>query len=322
LKRRPLLESITEHWPAKVTSLAAAALLFLFYRINTMEERFFSVPLRVNPPAGLAMARNYPKSARVTLRGKEEAIFSVLEEDIDVYADFGRFNTEGQMRVPVRVRRTGSSLNIEPLDIRVEPAEISITLEPYVAKSVPVRAVLSGTPPPGYDLVQSSVTPPVVEISGARSVVGAVDHLSTQEIDLSGRSQDFTVEVPIQRDSPLLGYPRIGSVVFRGIVREGVVIRTFEAVDIITVDLAAQLAMAEPLPKGSLRVQGTQSAIEGLAAGQLRLVLDCSGLSRPGRVLLRPQPDVPPGIVVLKFEPQELDLTILSARKEGEGRGE
>jgi len=322
LKRRPLLERVTDHWPAKVISLAAAALLFLFYRINTMEERFFGVPLRVSPPAGLAIARTYPKSARVTLRGKEEAIFSVLEEDIEVYADFGRFNSEGQMRIPVRVRRTGSSLNIEPLDIRVEPAEISITLEPHQGKSVPVRAVFTGTPPPGYDLVQSSVTPAALEISGARSVVNGVDHLSTEEIDLSGRSADFTVQVPIVRDRPLLAYPRDSVVVLRGIIREAVVIRTFENIDIISVDLSPRLAMAAPLPKGSLRVQGTQGVIEALAAGQLRLVLDCSGVTRPGRVQLRPKPDIPPEIVVLKFEPQELELTILSAAQEGEERSE
>jgi YbbR domain-containing protein len=316
LKRRPLLERITDNWPAKIISLAAAALLFLFYRINTMEERFFSVPLRVSPPAGLAIAKPYPKSARVTLRGKAEAIFSVLEDDIEVYADFGRFNTEGQMRVPVRVKRTGSSLNIEPLDIRVEPAEISITLERHQVKTVPVRPVLTGTPPPGYDLVQSSVTPPALEISGARSVVNATDHLSTQEIDLSGRSADFTIEVPILRDSPLLTYPRDATVVFRGIVREAVVIRTFDNVDIISVDLSPQLRLAAPLPKGSVRVQGTQAAIEALGAGQLRLVVDCSGVSKAGRVLLRPQPDIPPDIVVLKFEPQELELTILPARGE------
>ena len=76
---------------------------------------------------------------------------------------------------------------------------------------------------------------------------------------------------------------------------------------------------AEPLPRGSLRVQGRQALIEALGPGQLRLVLDCSRITRPGRVRLRPQPDTPPEIVVLKFEPQELELTILPARGEVDG---
>ena len=54
---RQLLERIAHNWPVKVLSVALAVLLFLFYRISSLEERFFSVPLdlRINEnlvPAG------------------------------------------------------------------------------------------------------------------------------------------------------------------------------------------------------------------------------------------------------------------------------
>lgn len=318
MKRRHLLDVILANWPAKVISLAAAALLFLFYRVNTMDERFFSVPLHVDPPAGLAIARPYPKSARVTLRGKEEAIFSVLEQDIEVYADFGRFQSEGQYRIPVRVTRKGTSLNIEPLDIRVEPSEISITLEQRIEKSLAVEPVLTGAPPPGYELVQYSVTPQTVEVSGARSLVDSVEELRTEQIDLEGRTGDFTEQVAIVEDNPLLDYSRESTVIFRGIVREAVIIKTFEDVDIISIDLSPDLRPAEPLPKGSIRIQGNQRAIESLLPEQLLLVIDCSGIEKPGPVTVFPQPDVPPEFVVLKFEPQKLELTFILAEGEGE----
>jgi hypothetical protein len=316
LKRSRFLESVLSNWPAKIISLAAAALLFLFYRVNTMDERFFSVPLRVDPPAGLAISKPYPKSARVTLRGKEEAIFSVIEEDIEVYADFSRFQSEGEYRVPVRVARGGTSLNIEPLDIRVEPAEISVTLEQKIEKTVPLEPVIRGSPPLGYDLVQYTIVPDSVQISGARSLVNAVDEIELEEVDLEGRTEDFTEQVAILEENPLLEYPRERTVVFRGIVREAVIIKTFENVDIISIDLSPDLRLAEPLPKGSIRIQGNQRAIEALPPEQLRLVIDCGDIEKPGPETVYPQPDIPPEFMVLKFEPQKLDLTFILAGME------
>jgi hypothetical protein len=314
---RKFLEGIYSNWPAKIISLAAAALLFLFYRVNTMDERFFSVPLEVNPPPGLAISKPYPKSARVTLRGKEEAIFSVIEEDVEVYADFGRFQSEGQYRVPVRVVRRGSSLNIEPLDIRVEPAEISVTLEQKIEKSVPLEPVISGSPPAGYDLVQYTIVPDSIQVSGPRSLVDSIESVRLEEIDLEGRTGDFTEEVSILEEDPLLDYSRNRPVTFRGILREAVIIKTFENVSIISIDLSPDLRLASPLPKGSIRIQGNQRAIEALLPEQLRLVIDCGEIEKPGPETLFPQPDIPPEFVVLKFEPQELELTfILSGMEE------
>ena len=317
MKRRRFMEAVLSDWPAKIISLAVAALLFLFYRVNTMDERFFSVPLQVDPPPGLAIGKPYPKSARVTLRGREEAIFSVIEEDIAVYADFGRFQSEGQYRVPIRVARQGSSLNIEPLDIRVEPAEISITLEQRIEKTVPLEPVIRGSPPAGYDLVQYTIVPDSVQISGPRSIVNATEKIELEEVDLEGRTGDFTEQVMIVEENALLDYSRERAVVFRGIVREAVIIKTFENVDIISIDLSPDLRLAQPLPKGSIRIQGNQRSIESLPPEKLRLVIDCGEIEKPGPETLFPKPDIPPEFVVLKFEPQKLELVfILSGMEE------
>jgi hypothetical protein len=282
-----------------------------------MDERFFSVPLQVDPPPGLAISKPFPRSARVTLRGKEEAIFSVIEEDVEVFADLGRFQSEGQFRVPVRLFRGGSSLNIEPLDIRVEPAEILVTLEQRISKTVPLELVIKGSPPAGYDLVQYTLVPDSVQVSGPRSLINSVETIQLEEIDLDERTEDFTEQVAILEENTLVDYPRERTVVFRGIVREAVIIKTFENVDIISIDLSPDLRLAEPLPNGSIRIQGNQRAIEALPPGQLRLVIDCGEIEKPGPETLYPQPDIPSDFVVLKFDPQQLNLTfILSGMEE------
>ena len=38
---KKLTEKLLENWPAKIVCLALALLLFLFYRMSTLDERFF-----------------------------------------------------------------------------------------------------------------------------------------------------------------------------------------------------------------------------------------------------------------------------------------
>jgi hypothetical protein len=317
LKRRLLLDTLLDHWPAKVLSLAAAVLLFFFYRSSSLQERVFNVPLKLYIPAGMAVSKPYPRSVRVTLRGRGESLFSILEEDITVSADLSRVVTEGEFRVALRVTRKGSALGVSPLEVRVEPSQLRISLEKEIVKTVPVHPGIVGQPQHGYQLVQYSVSPQTVEVSGPRSVVQALESVSTEAVDVTGAKEDFSLTVPLLRDNPLVRFPREASVQFRGIVRPAVVIQAFQDVDLVCVDLPANMRIDEPLPKGSISLQGEQLALEGIPPGQLRLVADCGEVRRPGLYHLELKPEVPPGFVVLSYQPRSLAATFVIQPEEG-----
>jgi hypothetical protein len=319
MKSLRFLEAVLDHWPAKVLSLAAAAVLFFFYRASTLEERDFSVPLRLEVPADLAVSKPYPRSVRVTLRGRGESVFAILEEDIIVSADLDRFTGEGEFRVPLRVRRTGSAAGVEPLDVRVEPAELRLALEKEIVRTVRVQARLKGQPEHGYELSQYSVAPMSVEVTGPRSAVQSLESAATEEVDISGVREDFSLTVPLLRENSLVHYPREASVLFRGSVRPAQIIQAFQQVDVISVDLPAELRIADPLPKGSISLQGAQLELEAIPAGQLRLIADCGEVRRPGVYRLPLKPDVPPGFVVVRYEPRELTATFVVVPR-GAGR--
>jgi YbbR domain-containing protein len=316
LKLRRLCERLTVNWPAKLASLAAAAVLFFFYHYSSLEERSLSVPLKLNLPAGLAVATPYPKAVRVTLRGKAEDISGILEEDISVSGDLRRFDAEGQYRLSLRVTRAGSALKVAPLIVKVEPAELRLVLEKEAVKSVRIVPVIKGEPAHGYELAQYGIRPDTVEVSGPRTAVQALKEVNTEEVDVTGSSEDFSFEIPLARGNPLIRYPRESAVMFQGVVRPMEEIRNFEQVEIIGIDLAPDLAIAQPLPKGSIRLQGSLLAIEAIPAGSPKLILDCRNVRRPGTARLATKPDVPAGLIVLKYEPLELAVSFISKGKE------
>src|SRR6056297_2212650 len=119
LQLNKFFERIMHNWPIKILSIAAAVLLFLFNQMATLEERFLSIPLEIRTAEQFIPAENYPRTVRVTLRGQSEDINLVLEDDINVYADFSEYEEEGRYTVPIRVFKGGSLSHIEPLELQV-----------------------------------------------------------------------------------------------------------------------------------------------------------------------------------------------------------
>jgi len=108
-----LLERLLADWPAKILSLAGAIALSYFYQINKLEERPMSVPLVVVTNDDFVPASQYPRTVRLVLRGESNAIYAVLEGDIEATLDLRGYTGAGVWRVPVRVEKRGSALGID-----------------------------------------------------------------------------------------------------------------------------------------------------------------------------------------------------------------
>lgn len=312
MRDRKALSLLFSNLPVKIICLTAAVILLLFHRINTMTERFISVPLKVSVPSGYAIAAAYPRSVRVTLRGEEESIFPILEEDIEASVSLEGHKAAGVFRAQVKVAKKGTALGVEPLEVKVEPPEVVFTLERKIEKTVSLIPDIKGSPAYGYELVQYSLAPQTVTVRGPQGAVQGIRGLSTEEIDLTGRTGSFTQRVKVNLPSSLIGLAGDSSVDFRGTVQEALVSRQWDGVEIVCVDLPAGLRLKEPLPAGSVKVQGPQLAVDGLKPEQVRLIVDCSAVRRPGLWTVRPKPETPENITVAEFTPKELTVEFLS----------
>jgi hypothetical protein len=315
MKGRRLARALLADLPVKVICLTAAVILLLFHRVTTLTERFFSVPLEVSTPSGLAVASAYPKTVRITLRGAEESIFPILEEDVEAIVNLETHRTSGVYRAEVKVTRKGTAQNIEPLEINVEPQQINFTLEPLMERRVSVVPDLRGSPAYGYELVQSAVTPANVVIRGAKSRVQGVTALPTEEIDLTGRTSSFASKVKLILPNSLVRVAGEASADFRATIQESMVMRQLEAVQVMPMDLSTHLALKAAPVAGSMKIQGAQLVIDGVRADQVHLLLDCSAVRRAGQYTLHVRPETLPNATVLDWTPRDLLVDVVSSGK-------
>jgi YbbR domain-containing protein len=309
--RRMLLADL----PVKVICLAAAVVLLLFHRVTTLTERFFSVPLDVSTPAGFAVASLFPKTVRITLRGAGDAVFPILEEDVDARVDLTSYHAPGMYRAEVKVERKGTAQGVQPLEIRVEPQSITFALEPLSEKRVALSPDLKGTPAYGYELVQSGITPQDVVIRGAKSRVQSVTALSTEEIDLTGRTGSFAARVKILLPNTLVKVAGEAAADFHATIQESTVQHAFEGVVVAPFDLSPRLALKTVLSSGSVKLQGTQLAVDTVHPETLRLLLDLGGVKRAGTYTLQTRPEAVPGVMTLDWSPREVTVDIAASGK-------
>lgn len=302
-------------WPAKVLSFAAALLLFFFYRLNRLEERYLSVPLSVQMNEEYVPASQYPRSVRVTLRGESNALYAIQEEDLRAVLDLSSERGEGVAKAPVLIEKRGNALGIDPLEILAEPPEIAVAMERKVSRIVPITPSFRGYLEPGYELVSFDFSPAEVEIAGPASAVARVADVATDSIELSGRREDFTVKTRLARRDPLILVVGSDAVEFSAAVQQSLAVKTFDSLEIGVLGLSEGLELEEPLPFGSLKIQSSKADLRGYEPAAGVLYVDFSSVRRPGAYTLPVAASLPPDFAVDSYLPATVAVRLV-AKKE------
>ncbi len=316
MSRKPLPERILENWPAKVLSFMAAVLLFAFNQLNRLEERPMAVPLRLVGSEDLAPSSPYPRTVRIVLKGEANSIFAIQEGDLEAVLDLSAFKAEGVYRVPVVVEKRGSAFGIDPLEIRVDPSEVAIALEQRITRSVPVVPSFRGFLDPGFELASSELIPPTAEIEGPASLVRKASDVTTEFIELSGRSEDFNAVVRLQQRDPLLAFTGPGTVEFRAKIQKALAYRSFEGLSIQVEGLGPGLSLSGDLPPGTLRVSGSRSDLSFPLPPAGVLYVDLSLIDEPGVYTVPVGVRLPPGIRPEDWTPGAVTLAVVRSTEE------
>jgi len=219
MNSRELIARITEKWPVKILSVGAALLISMLYKMNTLETRFYSAPLRVESTNTLVPASSYPQMVKINLRGEKNSIFPIHEEDVEAYIDLSRYSFEDSYRIPVQIRKKGSALGIEPLEITVEPADILVRLENKISRDIKISPSFRGFLAEGYEMTSQSIIPDKITAEGPRSNVEALHEFNTAVIDLNERYGSFSVMINIINNDPLIVTHGSRMIEYRGTIQ-------------------------------------------------------------------------------------------------------
>ena len=282
LKISKIGEIIIRNWPSKILSLALAILLFYFYKINTTEVRYMSIPLDIILNSGFIAAELHPTEVKVSLRGSSESISLINEKDITAYADFSSRENSGVFHEPVRIKKSGNALYADPLEIRQDPSEIYLKIEEKLVKNLEVTPVIKGFPAENYELVSYSVVPDNMSIEGPMSIVEKITVLKTERISIDGRKESFSLPVRIDLDEEFINFIEGNEVQFRGKIDKSLIMKNIAplAIKIINNDISMMYELE--FNSGSIKIEAERGIIDSLDRENCSLYIDMKDVNVPG----------------------------------------
>jgi YbbR domain-containing protein len=189
--RRRLLEN----FGLKVTALVMAIILWFFVVSRGQSEISIDVPVELkNIPQGLESIKQGVKSVNVSLKGQDRILRNMKPSDVRVHVDLSKakkgkgiyYINKDDVKLPPTINITG-----------ITPSSVWIVLEKTIIKTVPVSAIMAGSPRKGFVVSSVEVLTKDVAIEGVRTEIDKVKFLSTEPVDVSDADKTFTQTVRI-----------------------------------------------------------------------------------------------------------------------------
>lgn len=216
-------------WPLRLLALVIAGALWLTtsfvpriqeLRVERVQQQI-DATVSYRTPDGF-MILNPEQTVTVTVRGRDEDVYSLSEDDVNVAIPFPENVAPGSIEAPIRVEDVTLPPGLEVLDIL--PSTLSLILDERKKVSVTVRPVPQGEPLVGFrvDLDNTVVIPAQVEIEGPAQEVESIGEVLAV-VDVNGRGiQEFEEQVQpsINNESVRIVRPNLVTVKVRMIVPE------------------------------------------------------------------------------------------------------
>lgn len=296
--------------PIKIICLTFAFIIFMFYRRSTLGKRYFSAPLNVENTNELVAASNYPRSVKVTLWGDALSIASINESDIEVYLDLSSYHGAGNFKVPIKTRINGSALNVDPLDITIEPKVVELRLEESASKRVPVYLALKGSSAKNYEVSQTVIDPTTVEARGPKSIIEKIENISTEAILLENRNTSFSGTANLLKTDPLVTITGSGKVDYWVQIVEKVVDKDFKNLEVSFKNLKDNLIVISEPVNVLITLSGTEKILEAFSPDADFVRVDCEEINEPGDYNLKVNLNLPDGLTVKTLFPDTIAVQI------------
>lgn len=179
-------------------TLMTSVSLWFFITYKGQSEMIVEASLEYkNIPRGLEISRQNIKKVNLNIRGHERLIKNLSPSEIRIIIDLSTakhgdnifYFDKDNVTIPKAIKV-----------LRIEPTFVKVTLDEYVSKTLPVKALLVGSPEKGYVVESIKITPPTVTIEGSKTEVSTVRLIKTEPIEISGLDSNITINARLSNN--------------------------------------------------------------------------------------------------------------------------
>lgn len=303
---------IKHSWLSILGSLLLATVVWISVTLSNSYTARFTVPLVVaNLPSDLAIASPLPSTIEVLLEGSGWQLLLLRANGrLSFELPGNRLRSD---RLLVLGRYLSEALALPPgmMALQTFPETLSVTIDEYEQKKVPIRAVFSTLRfKPDYGLEgEPLLFPDSILLMGAGKVLRGIASWPTAPVSFTDLAASVSEEVPLMDSLP-------GIVRFR---RDPVMLRipvgqladmAFEGVPVVVSETPRDQQVLLAHPSVTVFVRGSVNRVAALTSDQFGASVDFRALLADTTGAIVPVVTLPDGVTLLKVEPPRIRYTI------------
>lgn len=180
----------------KIAALGLGTLLWYAVSGQQVERTVSRVPVVYrNVPTGLQITGDLTEAVTVHVRGSENQISRLQTDEVSAVVDLADAQAGQRSTFPLRTDQVAVPAGVEVM--WVDPAEVTLTLEPSGSAALPIKPVVDGQPAGGYIVTGIAVEPATVILAGPQSRLRAATAATTDPVSISGATAPVTAVVSV-----------------------------------------------------------------------------------------------------------------------------
>ena len=279
---RQLAERLLNKWPAKVICLLLAIFFYVFHQVSLIEKKVFVIPLEVVEDGNVMLLGDCPASVSVIIRADSEVINTIVNTDLRACVNLNNLDESGSYTVPVEFTLSDKLLVYDPLEVRVKPENITLSVGKKVAKYVPVVPSIAGKVAEGYEITEVTVNPSNVAVIGPESVIEKITEIQTDALIVSNAEKNFSDEVNYLEVNKLIQVENKGPYKATVTVEPMPLLVDYTGLHIVVKNLAENLEVVEEIPDIDITLGGTVPILSKYILSVNAIQLDLSSVTEPG----------------------------------------
>ncbi len=275
---------ILQNTGLKILALLITSVLWLSVASRLSQVTLNPVPIEFsNPSPDLTISKYDTLSAKVFLRGPKDLIDSLRSSDLAVVADLQDIEP-GVRVIPLKVDVKRLPPGIDEQSVEIEPRSIRLTIERVVEVELLVTPRIEGEVPQGYEIYHVVSRPEKVNVNAPASHIKDVVNVSTESVNVAGKTETFTQQVAIDTGSPNVSTSvESQKVMLTIVIGEARKERLIDKIPVTFINVPRDV---QPLPKfARVVVSGPPSVLDLLTPAEVEVVADYATLTEQSRDL-------------------------------------
>lgn len=316
MNRKQFSDWVLKDWWVKIICFVAAIMLAYFHHVQTIDSKKFVIPLNIHSEGVMTPVASSEilKNVKLVVRSENGELNSVTENDFNAFISITNEASSGRQTFPVIVQPSARLMLLDSLEIKVEPAFVSLDVQEKGFAYIPLEPTIMGEVAHGFSIESVELFPDNVKVNGPKDLVTSLTRIQTTRIQVDGLKESKTFEVYPDYTNKVMSTDKTVKILATVNVIESIQEKSFESIPVEIVNLHQDFEVSNGPFTVDVTIEGKLLTLENLSASKIICVLDVGEIQEEGDYQLNLKVNAPNGAKVLRTSADNISVKVVKRK--------